>query len=124
MTRTDTSSPPHAANVPPETSALAAALDNPPGAGYAIGQIQVKDPDKWRDYCSRVPATLAPWNGQVMMRGSRLTVFHGEHGSTLAVVLRFPDAASVTAWHDSPAYQALIPLRNEAADVVLVAYAS
>lgn len=27
------------------------------------------------------------------------------------------------AWHDSPAYQALVPLREAGADVVLVGYA-
>jgi uncharacterized protein (DUF1330 family) len=37
-------------------------------------------------------------------------------------VLRFADPAAARQWHDSPAYQALIPLRAEAADVDLTAY--
>ena len=32
------------------------------------------------------------------------------------------DAALARAWHDSPAYQALVPLREAGADVVLVGY--
>jgi uncharacterized protein (DUF1330 family) len=41
---------------------------------------------------------------------------------TDTVVLRFPDAESVAGWHCSAAYQALIPLRREAAEVLLVSY--
>ena len=89
---------------------------------YAIGHITVKDQTKWRDYCARVPATLAPWKGEVLLRGRRLDVFNGRHEHLDTVVLRFPDTAAVTGWHASAAYQALIPLRDAAADVVLVAY--
>jgi uncharacterized protein (DUF1330 family) len=40
------------------------------------------------------------------------------------VVIRFPSLADAQGWHASPAYQALIPLRQEAADVVLTTYAA
>jgi uncharacterized protein (DUF1330 family) len=38
------------------------------------------------------------------------------------VVGWFPDRAALEAWHASPAYQALIPLRTEAAEVDLLSY--
>lgn len=31
------------------------------GNAYLIGHLTVKDADKWAEYRSRVPATLAPW---------------------------------------------------------------
>jgi uncharacterized protein (DUF1330 family) len=37
-------------------------------------------------------------------------------------VIRFPGTDSVNQWFSSAAYQALIPLREQAADVVLVSY--
>ena len=89
---------------------------------YAIGHITVRDPSGWQEYCSRVPATLAPWQGEVMLRGQVREVFHGDHPHVHTVVLRFPDDAAAAGWHASPAYQALIPLRDAAADVVLVSY--
>ena len=89
---------------------------------FAIGHITVRHAREWADYCSLVPSTLLPWGGSVVVRGQRLAVFNGEHPHTDTVVLRFPDAASALAWHASPAYQALIPLRDAAADVVLVAF--
>jgi uncharacterized protein (DUF1330 family) len=89
---------------------------------YAIGHITVRDPAGWQDYCRQVPATLAPFNGEVMLRGQVHDVLHGAHAHVHTVVLRFPDTAAAAGWHASPAYQALVPLRDAAADVVLVSY--
>lgn len=98
--------------------------DSPPTArpGYAIGHITVRDAAKWQDYCARVPATLQPWGAEIVFRGRREAVFSGAHTHDLTVVIRFPDVASVVAWHGSAAYQALVPLREEAADVTLLGF--
>lgn len=91
-------------------------------AAYVIGHISIKDPLKWADYRDRVPATLAPWQAELVFRGKRFAVLSGGHPHADTVVIRFPDPAAVHGWFSSPAYQALIPLREAAADVVLVAY--
>lgn len=91
-------------------------------AAYVIGRITVKDPAQWEDYRSRVPATLAPWQAEVVFRGKPFAAFGGEADHSDVVVLRFTDAAAAKGWFDSPAYQALIPLRKAAADVTLIAY--
>ena len=87
-----------------------------------IGHITVKDAQKWAEYCSRVPATIAPWNAELVFRGRRVALLGGEHNRSDTVVLRFPDRAAVDAWFHSAAYQALIPLRREAADVDLISF--
>jgi uncharacterized protein (DUF1330 family) len=91
---------------------------------YVIGHITVRDPEKWAEYRGKVPATLAQWGGELVLRGRRVAVLSGEHGYADTVVLRFPDVASVAGWHGSPDYQALIPLREQAADMVLISYES
>lgn len=97
---------------------------NDQNAAYVIGHITVKNPQLWDQYRSQVPATLAPWHASLVFRGSRLAVLGGSHDFNDTVVIRFPDAAAVAGWFASAAYQALIPLRQEAADVVLVSYQS
>ena len=87
-----------------------------------IGHITVKDAAKWAEYRRQVPATLAPWGAELVFRGNRLVVLAGEHQHTDVVVIRFPDRKAIDGWHSSAAYQALIPLRQQAADVVLLAY--
>jgi uncharacterized protein (DUF1330 family) len=89
---------------------------------YVIGQIRVVDQDQWAAYRNQVPATLAPWGGRIVFRGRTARVLSGAYRFGDVVVLEFPDQDAVRGWHDSPAYQALIPLRDRAAEVVLVSY--
>lgn len=94
----------------------------PRSAAYVIGHITVIDPEKWAEYRGRVPATLAPWGAELMLRGKRVAILAGGHAYEDVVVIRFPDQAAIDGWHSSAAYQALIPLRQQAAEVVLLAY--
>ena len=87
-----------------------------------IGHITVKDAEKWAQYRALVPATLAPWGAELLFRGQHAATLSGDHRHTDTVVIRFPDTAAVTSWHDSAAYQALIPLRQAAADVDLTVF--
>jgi uncharacterized protein (DUF1330 family) len=89
-----------------------------------IGHITVKDPGKWDEYRSKVPPTLVQWGGEVIFRGRKVEVFSGEHPHTDTVMIRFPDAASAAGWYRSAAYQALIPIREQAAGMVLVCFES
>ena len=89
---------------------------------YVIGHITVKDAAKWAEYRARVPATLAPWQAELVFRGELLAVLGGEHRHSDTVVIRFPSEAAVDGWYNSAAYQALIPLRKEAADLDLVSF--
>lgn len=92
------------------------------GNAYVIGHITVKDAGKWDAYRAGVPATLAPWGAELVFRGGNAAVLAGEHAHADVVVIRFPDREAVDGWHSSAAYQALIPLRQQAADVVLLSY--
>jgi uncharacterized protein (DUF1330 family) len=89
---------------------------------YLIGQITIKDNEKWLEYCRGIPATLEPWNGELVFRGKLQTVLSGNHKHTDTVVIRFPDSKALENWHSSPQYQSLIALRQKAADVDLLAY--
>lgn len=87
-----------------------------------VGHVTVKDAGKWAEYCSKVPATIIPWGGRLVLRGQTNTVLAGAHTHTGVVIIQFPDAKAVAGWHNSPAYQALIPTRQQAVDLVLVSY--
>ena len=87
-----------------------------------IGHITVKDEEKWAQYRAQVPATLAPWGAELLFRGKVDSVLAGSHRHTDTVVIRFPDAAAVDGWYHSAAYQALIQLRQQAADLDLVVF--
>ncbi len=89
---------------------------------YLIGHVNVRDAARWAQYRSRVPATLAPWGGELLFRGRRADVLAGEQPYTETVVVRFPDLASIDGWHRSAACHAPIPIREAAADLTLTSY--
>ena len=91
-------------------------------AAYAIGHITVKDPERWAEYRGKVPATLSEWGAEVVFRGKRIEVLSGEHDHTDTVVIRFPSVAAMRGWYRSPSYRSLIPLREQAAKMVIIGY--
>ena len=91
---------------------------------YVVGQILVKDCAKWDEYRSRVPATLEPWSAELVFRGTQAVVLAGECPYPDIVVIRCPSMVAAQGGFSSIAYQALIPLRLEAADVTLLSYAT
>jgi len=89
---------------------------------YVVGHITVKNPEKWDEYRGQVPGTLVPWGAELVFRGKQFAILAGDNPHPDIVVIRFPDIAALNGWYQSPAYQALIALRQQAADVVLLAY--
>jgi uncharacterized protein (DUF1330 family) len=89
-----------------------------------VGHIRVKDADAWEQYRSRVGATIAQYGGRVLFRGQQRRLYSGEMAHEKVVALGFEHLDAANRWHDSPEYQALLPIREQAADVTLVLYES
>ena len=87
-----------------------------------VGHIRVKNAEAWEQYQSRVGATIAQYGGELLFRGKQERIFSGEISHERVVALRFENLAAANQWHDSSEYQALIPIRERAAEVTLVLY--
>lgn len=91
---------------------------------YIIGQITIKNSQKWEEYKAQVPQTLESFNASVVLRGKAVESLDGDDAYTDIVVLEFDTLAQAKKWYSSTAYQKLIALRKEAANVVLKIYES
>lgn len=91
-------------------------------AGYLIGQIIVKDDRLWQEYVAGVAESLSPYQARIVFRGQRTSVLAGENEYDQVVVIEFSDLHSLDHWFHSEKYQALISLRDKAADVVITTY--
>ena len=91
-------------------------------ASYLVGHITVKDDELWQKYVSGVQESLLPFDSKVIFRGKLASVLAGKHEHDLVVVIEFPDQSTLDNWYSSEKYQALIPLRDRAANVVIMAY--
>lgn len=89
---------------------------------YVIGHVTVKDPQLWAQYRRLVAGTLQPSGAELLLRGSLCHVLSGDHRHEDTVVIHFPDRKAVQAWYASEAYQALIPMREQAAEMDLLVF--
>ena len=80
--------------------------------GYVIAEIDVTDPVTLQKYGAKTPETLAPFNGQYIIRGGKTTSLEGEPPKTYVVMIAFDSMEKAQAWYDSPAYDAIKPIRQ------------
>jgi uncharacterized protein (DUF1330 family) len=79
--------------------------------------VQMKNPEKFKEYASKVPETMDAHGGKMIARGKMVKQLAGEYAHQVEAIFEFPTQEAAQAWYDSDAYQALVDLRNEAAHV-------
>ena len=89
---------------------------------YLVGHITVKNNELWQEYMAGVQESLAPFDSKVVFRGQLTRILAGDHEHDHVVVLEFPDQFTLDNWYGSEKYQSLIPLRDKAANVVIMTY--
>lgn len=89
---------------------------------YVIADVDVHDPETYREYGQQVPATLAPFGGEFVVRGGSCEQLEGDWQPRRLVVIRFPSVEQARAWYTSPAYASAMALRHRAsaANLILV----
>jgi uncharacterized protein (DUF1330 family) len=82
-------------------------------AAYVVNEIVVNDPERFQTYVVQVPATLPPFGGRYVVRSGASEAIEGAPPGRI-VILEFPDRETAKAWRASPAYQAILPIRDAA----------
>jgi uncharacterized protein (DUF1330 family) len=78
---------------------------------YVVNELWVSDPEVFQTYVVQVPPTLAPFGGRYIVRSGLSEAIEGEPPGRL-VILEFPDREAAKAWRTSPAYSAILPIRD------------
>jgi uncharacterized protein (DUF1330 family) len=81
---------------------------------YIIADVDVTDPAAYQAYAAKVPDTLKPYNGRIIVRGKPSSK-EGAAPQGLIVMLEFDSLADAEKWYGTPPYSALIPERQKAA---------
>jgi uncharacterized protein (DUF1330 family) len=92
-------------NIPACTTAV------PPA--YIIAEVQVTDPDIWKQYLAVLPGTLEPYKTRTLVRAVPVALDSSTPPAGTLVVIAFNSMDDVKAFWNSPAYQAIIPLREK-----------
>jgi uncharacterized protein (DUF1330 family) len=80
--------------------------------------IKVKNRGKLGEYAGKAPDTVAAHGGKFLIRGPVAEVLSGNAEYNVFALIEFPDADTVRTWYNSSEYQALVPTRDEGAEMI------
>lgn len=82
-------------------------------AAFLIAFAKVKDPSRLQEYSAAAGPTLIAAGGSIVGRGKVAATLAGTLSADSGLIVKFPSVDAARAWYESPAYQALIPLRDQ-----------
>jgi uncharacterized protein (DUF1330 family) len=91
-------------------------------AAYLVAQVRIEDSETYDRYRAAVPALVERFGGRFLARGGALEVLEGAWPLPRLVIIEFPSRDAARRFYDSPEYQQILPLRQQASqgNVVLV----
>ena len=81
-------------------------------AAYVIAEIEITNPEGYREYSTQVPATVQKYGGRFLVRGGKTEVLEGDWPERRRVVIEFPSLEAAKKWWDSPEYEKPKALRK------------
>ena len=82
-----------------------------------VARIHVKGPEKLEEYIAGSNQVAAPNVARLVYQDKVVRTLNGEQNHEMPVIAEFPDARHINDWFDADAYQPLVPLRGQAADM-------
>jgi uncharacterized protein (DUF1330 family) len=79
---------------------------------YVINEIVVTEPERFQTYADQVPAIIAKYGGEYVVRGGQPERIDGPEPPHRLVILRFESREAARAWRASPEYRAILPIRE------------
>ena len=74
-------------------------------SGYVIANIDVKNPEAYKEYVGKVVPTVQKFGGEYLVRAGEYKVIDGEWKYPRTVVIKFPTYEKALEWYDSKEYK-------------------
>ena len=81
-------------------------------SAYFVIDVKIIDSEAIKPYQEKVADTYKPFGGERIVAGGIPEALEGEQPLGRIVILKFPNLELAHAWHDSPAYQAILSHRQ------------
>ncbi len=78
---------------------------------YLLANVDVSDPEAYKEYVERNTPLVQNHGGRFVVRGGRVEVLEGEWMTHRVVLIEFANGDAARAWYSSPEYQAIAPIR-------------
>ncbi|MEN3793444.1 DUF1330 domain-containing protein [Fulvimarina sp. MAC3] len=86
--------------------------------GYWIASVEVRDPDRYKDYVETAKPAFEEFGGRFLARGGPVTALEGETRPR-NVIIEFDSVEQARACYQSPQYQKAVKIRQAIADADL-----
>lgn len=90
-------------------------------SAYVIASIDVTDPETYKGYSERAPATIEKYGGRYLARGGETATLEGEGNTARKIIIEFDSVEAAKTWYDSPEYQEAKSRREGAAVASIIA---
>ena len=87
--------------------------------GYWIARVDVRDPERYKDYVTAAKPAFEKFGAQFLARGGRYERLEGQVRAR-NVVVEFPSLEAAHDCYHSPEYQIAAGIRQEVADAEMV----
>lgn len=96
------------------TAALSAGAAPP--KGYVVAEIDVKDPEAYRDYVAVAFPVIQKFGGRFLTRGGTTIPVEGRPPAQRVMIIEFASLEQAKAFEFSKDYTDIAPLRQKSAD--------
>ena len=90
--------------------------------GYAIAQVEVTNPEDYKEYLDKVTDTVKKFGGEYLVRGGDYQCFEGEWKFPRTVVIKFTSYEKALDWYNSEEYKPVrqIRLNNSVGNFIII----
>ena len=81
-------------------------------AAYVIVGVDVTNPAAYQEYARGAAPIVEQYGGRFLARGGRYETLEGDWQPPRIVIIEFPSVEQAKAWHDSPEYREVRPIRD------------
>lgn len=87
--------------------------------GYWIARVDVRDPERYKDYVSTAKPAFERFGANFLARGGEVTELEGKARGR-NVIIEFESVETARQCYNSPDYQAAKAIRQECADAEMI----
>ena len=91
-------------------------------AGYAIFNIEVTNPEDYKEYVEKVKPVAEKFGGDYIIRGGTNQIIEGTWQYSRTVVIKFPSYEKALEWYNSDLYKPVKELRqkNSEGNIIII----
>jgi uncharacterized protein (DUF1330 family) len=82
--------------------------------GYLVAEIEVTEPQAYKDYAAKAGPVIAACGGKYLSRGGAVEALEGTPPAPRFVIVEFASLDIARRCYRSPEYQAIAPIRQNA----------